>query len=373
LKTGRSRPCNLLATLRPGVALRDLIVVGGGPAGLATALYAAGRGLDVTVFEPRQAPIDKACGEGVMPPGVAALADLGVSPAGLPFRGIRYLDESVSVDGLFGGVSGLGVRRTTLHASLTDAVARAGISCEATQVRSFIQDASGVVVNGLRAKWLVGADGLHSRIRRLAGMAAGSAGQQHRYGLRRHFALAPWTDLVEVYWAGDCEAYVTPVAPDCVGIAFLLAGGDREGRAATGDGTTSAYGRRLRMFPALLERLGDAAPSSEVRGAGPLRQRVHSRVTGRVVLVGDAAGYIDPLTGEGIGLSLTCARAAVDCLVRGRAQDYERAWRRLTRQHRVMTSALLWCAERPALRSRLVPLAARLPRVFTVAVNRLAA
>jgi flavin-dependent dehydrogenase len=359
--------------LQPGVALRDLIVVGGGPAGLATALYAARRGLAVTVFEPRRAPIDKACGEGVMPPGVAALADLGVSPAGLAFRGIRYLDGTASVDGLFCGVSGLGVRRTALHASLAAAVDRAGISREAAQVRSFTQDASGVVVNGLRAKWLVGADGLHSRIRRLAAMAAEPAGRRHRYGLRRHFGLAPWSDLVEVYWAEDCEAYVTPVAPDCVGIAFLFAGPDRDGYAATGDGTTSAYGRRLKMFPALVERLGDADPSSEVRGAGPLRQRVHNRVAGRVMLVGDAAGYIDPLTGEGIGLALSCARAAVDCLVRERAPDYERAWRRLTRQHRVMTSALLWCAERPVLRSRLVPLAARLPRVFTAAVNRLAA
>jgi len=307
-----------------------------------------------------------------MPPGVAALADLGVSPAGLPFRGIRYLDERVSVDGLFGGVSGLGVRRTALHASLAAAADRAGIAREPTQVRAFTQDANGVVVNGRRARWLVGADGLHSRIRRLAGLAAGSARQRHRYGLRRHFALAPWTDLVEVHWAENCEAYVTPVAPDCVGIAFLLAGGDRDRRAAQDDATTSAYSSRLELFPALLERLGKATPSSEVRGAGPLRQRVRGRVAGRVVLVGDAGGYIDPLTGEGIGLALTCARAAVDCLVRGRAQEYERAWRRLTRQHRIMTSALLWCAERPVLRSHLVPLAERLPRVFTFAVNRLA-
>jgi flavin-dependent dehydrogenase len=90
-----------------------------------------------------------------------------------------------------------------------------------------------------------------------------------------------------------------------------------------------------------------------------------------MLLVGDAGGYIDPLTGEGISLGFACARAAVDCLVQEHPEAYEQRWRRLTREHRIMTSALLWCAQWPALRSRLVPLAARLPRTFSFAVNRL--
>jgi flavin-dependent dehydrogenase len=91
-----------------------------------------------------------------------------------------------------------------------------------------------------------------------------------------------------------------------------------------------------------------------------------------VLLVGDAAGYVDALTGEGIGLALAEAEAAIDCLVAGRPERYEEAWRRLTREHRVLTRALLWCAGRRTLRPLLVPAAARLPAVFGYAVNRLA-
>jgi flavin-dependent dehydrogenase len=91
-----------------------------------------------------------------------------------------------------------------------------------------------------------------------------------------------------------------------------------------------------------------------------------------VLRVGDAAGYVDALTGEGIAVSMAAARAAVACLVAGRPGDYPRAWRTASRRYRWITGALLAASRRPVLRSAIVPAARALPPVFSAAVNQLA-
>ena len=333
----------------------DVLVAGGGPAGLAAAIRCAQAGLSVTVAEPRTAPIDKACGEGLMPAAVTRLAALGVRPAGHPLRGIRYLDAGHRVDALFRHGDGLGVRRTTLHAALAARAAELSIPMLPVRVTSVTQHDGGVTAAGLRARYLVAADGLHSAIRRSCALDPPRARHQ-RFGLRRHYRLAPWSDLVEVYWAAGAEAYVTPVASDLVGVAIL--GGAR------GD-----FASRLAAFPVLRDRLGGAVPASGVRGAGPLRQDVRRRSAGRVLLVGDASGYLDALTGEGIGVALAQAAVLAQCLAAGRPGDYERAWRRVSRKSWMLTSGLLWARHQALLGSRIVPAAQRLPRVFTAIVN----
>ncbi|NUS10993.1 MAG: monooxygenase, partial [Streptomyces sp.] len=102
------------------------------------------------------------------------------------------------------------------------------------------------------------------------------------------------------------------------------------------------------------------------------RQRVRGRVAGRVLLVGDAAGYVDALTGEGIAVALAAAEQLVGCVLAGRPQDYEAAWRRVSRDYRVLTGSLLWLRDRPWAARRIVPAAARWPALFGAAVNRLA-
>ncbi len=180
-----------------------------------------------------------------------------------------------------------------------------------------------------------------------------------RRGLRQHFHVAPWTDLVEVYWSRLGEAYVTPVADDLVGVAILT----------TARGTFDSH---LEAFPALKRRLAGAPPPPSVMGAGPLHQRVRHRVAGRVLLVGDAAGYIDALTGEGIAVALRTSAELVDCVVEDRPADYETAWRRVSRECRLLTASLLWARNRRLLAPRIVPAAARLPGVYGHIVNRLA-
>ena len=333
----------------------DVLVAGGGPAGLATAIRCAQAGLSVTVAEPRTGPIDKACGEGLMPAAVTRLAALGVHPAGQPLRGIRYIDGSHRSDALFRHGPGLGVRRTTLHAALAARAAELGIPVLPRRVTGFTRRGGVVTAAGVEARYLVAADGLHSAIRRAAGLDPPPA-RHTRFGLRRHYRVAPWTDLVEVYWSRDAEAYVTPVAEDQVGVAVL--GGGR------GD-----FSSRLAAFPALRERLAGAAPASDIRGAGPLRQDVRRRTAGNVLLVGDASGYLDALTGEGIGAALAQAAVLADCVAAGRPDAYERAWRRASRRSWMLTAGLLWSRHQPLLGPRIVPAAQRLPRLFTTIVN----
>lgn len=337
----------------------DVLVVGGGPVGLGAAIEARLAGLTVMVAEPRAAPVDKACGEGLMPPAVSALASLGVRPDGRPYRGIRYVDGARSVDGLFRSGPGLGVRRTTLHAALAARADDVGVVRVPDRVGALAQDETGVTADGLRARWVLAADGLHSGQRRALGLDRPPDGRP-RYGLRRHFAVAPWSDLVEVHWSERAEAYVTPVSDDLVGVAVLFRGPAR-------------YDDLLAAFPELVQRLRGAEAVTPVMGAGPLHQQATAPRAGRVLLVGDAGGYLDALTGEGVSVGLATARAAVAAVAAERPEAYDQGWRRATRRYRTLTGALLWASGKPVLRRRLVPVARRLPKVYTYAVNAVCA
>jgi flavin-dependent dehydrogenase len=331
----------------------DLLVVGGGPGGLATALHARSLGLSVIVAEPRSDPIDKACGEGLMPGGLAELTSLGVDPVGMPFHGIAYLNEHSRAEARFRGGPGRGVRRTTLHAALAARAKEQDTEWIRTKVTSVEQDAHGVTAAGVRAKWLVGADGLHSAVRRAVGIKA-KAGRPRRYGVRWHFTVPAWSEFVEVYWSPWGEAYVTPVEPDLVGVAILS---DRR--------------PDLFWFPRLSRHL-EGAVRGHARGCGPLRQVVSRRVAGRVLLVGDAAGYEDALTGEGVSLAVKQAGAVVKAIADDAPASYEASWRRITRSYRLLTRGLVLATTSRGVRRAIVPACTIAPAAFRQAVNVLA-
>jgi flavin-dependent dehydrogenase len=338
----------------------DLIVVGGGPVGLAAAIEARLADLSVLVCEPRTGPVDKACGEGLMPGALRLLSRLGVDPSGRDFYGIRYVGGGVAVEHHFRTGPGRGVRRTVLQGQLANRAAQVGVQTLPTRVSLVRQDAAGVTVDGaLRARWLFACDGLHSSIRRDLGLQR-LRRRSARYGVRRHFQIVPWSDAVEVHWTPEAEVYVTPVDDELVGVAVL---GPREVR----------YDQVLASAVGVGERLREASPASDLRGAGPMWQGTVRRTAGRVLLVGDAGGYVDALTGEGIRLGLVQARAAVAAVASGRPADYEHAWRRDSRDYRLLTAALVTAAGRPRVRPRIVPLAHRLPRVYGAIVERLSA
>ena len=335
----------------------DLIVAGGGPAGLATALHGVQAGLDVIVVERRRGPIDKACGEGLMPHGPGSCSVWVSIQRASRFAASRYLNGDRHVGAPFRNGAGRGVRRTTLHAALLHAVTAAGVRFVHDDVGEITQDAMSVRAGELRARYLAAADGLHSPIRRSLGLAQPCGGPR-RWGIRRHVQIAPWTDYVEVHWAPGAEAYVTPVADDCVGIAILSS---RRG----------GFDSHFDEFSVLKERVRGHTHGPD-QAAGPLLQKVRRRTAGRVLLVGDAAGYVDALTGEGLGLAFGAAELLVDCIAADRLGDYDRLWRHMSRRYRLLTAALVHASAYAPVRSRIVPAATALPRVFSGIVNQLA-
>ena len=353
---------------------RDAVVIGGGPAGLAFAIAAASRGLDVTVLEARPYPVDKACGEGILPAGVRALSALDLTrrlgPAdATPLAAIRWIDAGgpggappATAEATLPAPGGLGVRRTALSAALLARAREAGVEVLGLEATGHRRGADEVLVQTgdgeVRGRLLVAADGLASPVRRREGLDRPSGGAP-RFGLRRHLDVsgraAPASAAVEVHLADGVEAYLTPSGAGRLGVAFLF---ERE--------APGGWEGLLSRFPALQARLSGAPPASEDRGAGPLARAARTRTLDRLVLLGDAAGYVDAVTGEGLSLSLGCAvdlaALAPDALARGASRaaltGYERAWRRRFWPYQAWTRLLLAVARRPAVRRRAVALGA---------------
>jgi flavin-dependent dehydrogenase len=361
----------------PATPLIDVFVVGGGPVGLATAIAARAHGLSVRLADRQQPPIDKACGEGLMPAGVAALAALGVAlPArSVRFRGIRYVSDGVVAEADFpGGDSGAGrgIRRTELHTALVARAEEVGVDLAwGERVEEVRVGEVRTAQASFPCRFVVGADGLHSRVRRAVGLedpavaGGGKWSSRARFGVARHLRLAPWSERVEVTFGSAAEAYVTPLASDEVGIAILWSGGKGgfDELAAT------------RFDAQFAERLAEGEILGRDHGAGPLRQPTRGAVAGggRIALVGDAAGYLDALTGEGLSLGFESALALAAALAAGDLAPYDRRLARISALPLALTRLLLVAARRPWLRRRLVAALAADPHLFANLLGLLAA
>lgn len=283
-------------------------VVGAGPAGSALATMLGRAGVQTLLLDTAKFPRDKVCGEGLMPAGSAVLDELGVGTERYPsLRGVTYrVPGTGSVSGEFvNGTVGRGVRRATFDAALAQIAAEtanvdARFGCE--------PDA----IDRVKARYVVGADGLRSRTAQRMGWARPPR-KPHRYALAGH-AAAPGhgVDRVVVTLLDGCEVYTAPTGSDELLVAVL---------GGKGHVTRAAYVAAVRAAHPEL------SVPDEVRGAGPFWVRP-SRVAGYgVFLVGDAAGFLDPLTGDGMSDALVAATTVARLIVEGHSAP-ERAYRR---------------------------------------------
>jgi flavin-dependent dehydrogenase len=333
----------------------DVFIAGGGPAGLAAGIAAAQRGFSVTVADPARAPIDKACGEGIMPDGVAALGALGVDWSKVdaaPFEGIRFVDAAGEASARFSQGSGVGMRRTKLHSALTAAAEGAGVQLAwGTRVEAAQQ---GEVVAGgktIRSRFVVCADGQNSPLRAMVGLDAGKV-YRRRFGFRRHYKMRPWSPLVEVHWAKCGQAYVTPVGADEVCVAFIT----RDQHAK--------FDEALGAFPELQKRLAGQAQSGRMMGGVTVTRRLRAVTRGRVALLGDASGSADAITGDGLSLAFQQATALADAMVGGELGEYQRKHERISSLPRRMGELMLVMDGSARLRSRIFRGFSGFPEMF---------
>ena len=344
----------------------EALIVGGGPAGLAASIALRQRGIDCTVIEARPTPIDKACGEGLMPDSRETLAELGVrldESDGHTFRGIRFENAVHHVDARFPSGAGVGVRRPRLHALLTARAEELGarlmwnsrIRLDTTDslAGSTSETYPTALVNGepIRFRWLIGADGQASSVRKWAGLDRART-RSLRYGFRTHYRIAPWSEFVEVHWGRFGQLYVTPVAADCVCVVYI---------------TRNARCDRANMladFPEMARRLQGAEMVSQQRGAVTASCKLRRVATDFVALIGDASGSADAITGEGLAISFRQAHALAESIQTGSLEQYRRAHAKIGKLPIAMGELMLTLDRWPALQVRAMRALANTPILF---------
>jgi len=325
----------------------DVLVIGGGPAGLAAAIAARRKGFRVTVADGQCPPIDKACGECLLPGALEALRELGLDPneiASAPIRGVRFLGDEVSVGSFFPHGAGAGVRRTALHAALVEEALNCGVELQWNRPVGGLK--------GLTAAWIIGADGGGSRVRIWAELERFTQNRL-RFGFRRHYRTPQPGDHVEIFWTAGAQIYVTPVAADEVGIAVL----SRDPKFRVSDAVA--------RFPELANRFREAQPLSAERGSMTASRTLRNVTRGNIALIGDASGSVDAITAEGLSLSFRQALSLADAMERGDLSLYEAAHARLERRPRLMGELMLSMDRWPLVRRRALRALAARPALFS--------
>jgi menaquinone-9 beta-reductase len=334
----------------------DALIVGGGPAGLASAIALRQKGLDVLVADALRPPIDKACGEGLMPDAQKDLAALGVqltAQDGAAFDGIAFLSERHHAAAHFVHGSGIGIRRLHLHSLLVERCEQLGVRV-AWGTRVCVAENQPFLLDGEPCvyRYAIGADGQSSRVRQSMGVGQGKI-LSRRFGTRCHYRIKPWTRMVEVHWGDLGQAYVTPVGPDEICVAVVAR-----------DSTTRMEAV-LRSLPSLRARLEGAAQLSTLRGAVTTTRKLHTVTAGNIALTGDASGSADAVTGEGLALSFRQALLLAEAVAVDNLAIYQAGHPAILRMPHLMSRAMLRMDAWRGLREGVLALLSAQPQLFT--------
>jgi flavin-dependent dehydrogenase len=333
-----------------------VLIVGGGPAGLAASLALCSTGFRVTVIDPGHPPIEKVCGEGLLPEALVILRRLGVllSPEqGFPFPGIRYCGYNDAVHAEFPQGFGLGMRRIVLHQRLIEAAEKNCVKfLWGRRVDRISRD--GAYVNGelVHSDWIIGADGSGSRVRKWIGTAP-LAPPQRRFAFRKHYRMPPWSEYMEVRWGRTGQFYVTPLSSSELCVVML----SRR--------STVRLQQALQEVPELATFLSKAESSGREQGAVTQNEFYSEVYRGNVALVGDASGTVDAITGEGLRLAFQQAEALAAALAQRNLALYGQAHRELVRRPARMARLLLAMDGRPWLQRRVLRALASQPDLFS--------
>jgi flavin-dependent dehydrogenase len=306
----------------------DVVVVGGGPAGSVTALLLAREGVRVRVIERARFPRTKVCGEYLNAGAVAALERLGLLDAvravSEPLCGVRLIPAEAEVVTLPFRHESLACARSALDAVLLDAAVAAGAVVEHGRVEFTLVDegwCDGVVVRTddgalveRPAVYTVGADGIGSFIARKTGLTK-PIRRAARYAVGGHYAGFGDLDRhVEMYVGGGAYFAINPLSADQANVMVVVPRERLAQWSADVDagihGAAAELGRGVRSFEGVT-RIGPRV------SIGPLAHDVEEPQRAAVVLVGDAAGFLDPFTGQGVFLALTGAEHAAQAILTG--------------------------------------------------------
>jgi flavin-dependent dehydrogenase len=333
----------------------DALIVGGGPAGLAAAIALRQKGLDVLVADPVQPPIDKACGEGLMPDAREDLLALGISATvchGAAFDGIAFLSGNYQAQAPFARGAGIGIRRLQLHSLLVERCQELGVRLGwGSRVSIAGKEPLRLDSEPCVYDYVVGADGQSSRLRQATGLGPGKV-LSRRFGARCHYRVKPWNRMVEVHWARPGQAYVTPVGEEEICVATVARDPAIRMEAVLAD------------LPALQARLQGATELSSVRGALTTTRKLRRVTAGHVALVGDASGSADAITGEGIGLSFRQALLLAEAVAVDNLAIYEAGHPKIQRMPHLMSRAMLRMDAWPWLRAGAMRLLSNQPQLF---------